>query len=422
MNKNSIIKKAGIAIVIPLLLQACLFILAISDSGIITALRNNSINNFKDKGYDKHAHIEEQMFQNGGHINKNVDNINSYILDTLEKKGLSTNELNSDYNTSKEILTSTSKYMMNIIKETHTTDVFLILDTIEANQENSELVEKHGIYIKNTDPLRNSKDGSDLYIEIGPRDIASDLKINTNSNWREKYTFNKNDSNNDFFYKPINEAKKHKNIYVRDFGYWGKPSIITNDNTKVITYSIPLINEEGIPYGVLGIGIDSNYISRFFKSNELNKIDGYAFFVENDEVNKNEFKLEDVIAIDNKNKALLENYKNKNIKIDKVLEDIYELKNEEDINDITYIFKKRLDLYNFNNKFLNEGMDIVLFLNDNNLFYQINRFENLLEVSILISTLVGIIISLVLVRRLTKPTIALAEKVRESNPREPLNL
>ena len=219
MNKNSITKKLAVAITIPLLLQVILFILMISGTGIIPPMKDNIINSFRDRGNDKHRYIQDQMLQNWSSINRQTKTVNMNILKNLEEKGLSTSELNSNVDISNEILTDISKYILGLVKNNYTTDIFIILDTKEEGQENIDLAEKEGIYIKDTDPTAKSKNNSDLYLERGPLNLANNLEIGINSQWESKYILNKGDPNNDFFYKPINEARKWE--YRKEFRILG---------------------------------------------------------------------------------------------------------------------------------------------------------------------------------------------------------
>lgn len=295
MNKSSIIRKVEIAVVIPLFLQAYLFVVTILDSGTISALRENTFNHFRERENVKYTYLEDYISQNWRRISKEVEDINADILDILESKGASTEVLNSNDELANEVLSSIAEDIMEIAQKNDTTDIFLVLDTVEQNQGTSDLMEKIGLYIKDTAPLDIAKDNSDLYMERGPIGIVHHLKIKTNSNWQEKYLLNKKESDSDFFYKPIDESKKYTNIDSRALGYWGKPTIITNPNLNVMTYSIPLMNSAGKAYGVLGIGIDLNYINNIFKEDVL--VDSYAMIVEDNKITENSVDLKDIINI-----------------------------------------------------------------------------------------------------------------------------
>ena len=420
MNKKSIIRKVELAVVIPLFLQACLFVFTILDNGAMSDLRKNALNDFLERGNNKHTYFEEHLLQNWSHISREAEDINKYILDILESKDASTDVLNSNECLANEVLSRISKNIMYIARENYVTDVFLVLDTIEPEQGTSELREKVGLYIKDAVPIESAKDNSDLYMERGPVELAHHLKIKTNSNWQKKYLLNKEESDSEFFYKPINESKKYKNIDSKTLGYWGKPSIITNPDLPVMTYSIPLINSEGRAYGILGVGIDLNYINNMFKEDAL--VDAYAIIVEDSKIAEESLALKDIINIDNTNEKLVKDYENKTIKIEKTLSHIYKIVSEENTKDANYIYRKELKLYNSNDVLEDEKWELILFTRENKLFKKINEIENDLKISALISTAIGLLIALILARKVTKPLRNLVEKVKQSNPREPIKL
>ncbi|MDU6853767.1 MAG: EAL domain-containing protein [Zhenhengia sp.] len=413
MNKNSIIKKVVVAITIPLLLQVILFILMILITGIIPTMKENIISSFRERGNDRHRYIQDQMLQSWSSINRKTKNINMNILNELEEKGLSTSELNSNVNISNEILTDISFHILDLARRNYTTDIFIILDTKEEGQENSTFAKKEGIYIKDTDPTAKSEDNSDLYLERGPINLANSLGINMNSQWESKYMLNKDEPNDDFFYKPINEAREFENIESEDLGHWGDSSIITNENNKVLTYSIPLINLEGDPYGVLGIGIDYNYVNNIFEDDENNQPNTYSIVSENGE------SYESATNID---EEILNKYKNREVKVKEISKNIYKLTNEIEEDEDVYIFKKELELYREHNRASDKKWYVVCFIGGDELFFQMYRIEDYLQFIIVISSLVSIGIGYIIARNVTKPIRCLAEKVRQSNPREPLKL
>ena len=266
------------------------------------------------------------------------------------------------------------------------------------------------------------KNNSDLYVERGSIELANHLKINRGSHWRSKYLVSEDELDDDFFYRPMSEARKYNNIEARDVGYWGRPSIITNENLKVITYSIPLINKEGEPYGIFGVGIDSVYINEFFEDDELDKGNAYAIVVENNERGESDFKTSDITSINNIDEVLIDEYKNSKVEKERDLNNIYRVINKEDRDKITYVFKKELEVYKDTNQFSNEKWSLVVLMEADKLFNQVNEVYAFLKLVIIASTLIGILIAIISIRNITKPIRVLVEKVRQSNPREPLKL
>ncbi|MDB2107221.1 EAL domain-containing protein [Clostridium paraputrificum] len=411
MNKNSIIKKVAVAIIIPLVLQAILFMLMISGTGIIPPLRDNIINGFKDRGNDKHKYIQDQMLQNWSSINRQTETVNKHILRNLEKKGLSTSELNRNVDLSNEILKDVSKYILGLVKNNYTTDIFIILDTKNEGQENIDLAEKEGIYIKDTAPLAKSKNNLDLHLERGPLNLVDNLEIGINSQWENKYILNKGDPNNDFFYEPINETRKCENR--KELGYWGKPAKITDENNKVITYSVPLINREGDPYGVVGIGIDLNYINKILNDDENSHPNTYSIMIEDYGLYGGDINID---------KEVLKKYKDIETKSKKISDNTYKLENEMNRKKGIYFFKKELNL-NINDSVVSDQKwYVVSSVTADKLFYPIYIIIKYNIFIMIISTLVAILIAYLIIRNITKPIRYLAEKVRQSNPRKPLKL
>lgn len=419
LKKNSIKRKVLIAMIFTLIVQASLFLFTVLCSGIMNTLKENSFDLFNDRINEKSDFFENQMMKYwSSNISTSRDRINSYILKTLKEKGLSTDELNSDNLIANEILKDVSEDILSMLRQSHTTGAFIILDT--KDKEDSDLIKKEGFYIKDFDPSYNLYDNQDLHMEIGSLEIADKFKLNLDKNWSKSCLFRKDrpQENLNFFYKPINEAIKNKNASIKysNLGYWSKPAEDAKENYKVITYSLPLIDVEGNPYGVIGIDMDLTYINKLFKETDLNKEYSYIIGIDDNYTNYNNILVGDGDGILDEQSNTIE-FDNKS-----VYKDIYKIKNIKNKDRNLYGSIGYLDLYDNNSPFIDEKWTVIGIVEKDILFGHINKLIKFLLLASIISTIIGIFVAIILGNRLTKPIRELSETVIKSDPQGPLEL
>ena len=89
-----------------------------------------------------------------------------------------------------------------------------------------------------------------------------------------------------FFYEPYTAGMAHTGVDMASLGYWSMPFILEDyemDNHKMITYSVPLVND-GVIYGVVGTEVSVSYLcNTYFRVQDLNRQQtaGYAIAVDN---------------------------------------------------------------------------------------------------------------------------------------------
>ena len=419
-KKNSIIKKIILLMMLILIIQSLLFVGIISISGIISKLNENTFNVLNDKVREKNSYLNNQMLQYWGNIEKNETIINSYILNELNNKGVTTTELNKDSNLANEILMGVSNEIIAMLREHSVTGAFIVLDTDENNQPKNEDKKKEGFYIRDLDPESNSQENLDLLIDRGSADIAEKYKIPMSSHWKSKVVLDEVNSiyERDFFYKPINEAKRNKNIKSKDLGYWSRPATLTEDTIQVITYSVPLIDNKGNPYGIIGIDLTVDYINKLLKKDDINRLDSYIIAVRDNE----KLDFDNVTGVGEIGETISQNFNNISFNVNKIYTDIYELKENENYKNTVYGCIKYLNLYNTNTPFDNEKWAVIGVSDKNNVLYYVNKLKTAIIISVTISGIIGILFALISGNLFTKSIRGLAKKVRESDPQEPLKL
>ncbi|SFD09513.1 EAL domain-containing protein [Clostridium uliginosum] len=415
-KNNSIIRKLTIPMIIALLTQSIFYVIIILCSGTLQSLKNNEFETFNETVTSRNNYLNNEMLNHWSNIDESEKNINGIILKTLEVNNLKVKDLDSDSEIKSEILSNVSKPLMHMIGENHVNGAFVILDDKTTNTYNNT-VEKSGIYIKDSDPIKNSLDNSDLRVKVGPNEVSKKMKISLDSSWTNNFHLNKD---MDFFYKPINAAKQYKDLPYNDLGYWSNIAGLSDALQPSITYTVPLLDNEGNPYGVLGVEIELEYMKTLLPYNEMdsNKNGSYIICVDTN----NDMKFKNVVSNGTIKLKGIEGLENITFEDKEVYKDIYELQDDEYIKNTTYSNIKYFNLYNYNTPFKNEKWALVGIIEKDSILYYINRFKYFLVLDLIISTLIGILIVYIAANRVTIPIRNLAKKVREDDPLNPLVL
>lgn len=412
-NRNSIIRKLLIPMIVIVIMQVVLFVSAILSSGIIDILQDNSFNILEQKIQSRSNYLQNEMLQHWSNVSESESLINNAILNKLENKGLTVNDLNNNVLLTTELLNDVSKDVIFMLRKNYVTGAFLILDN------NSE--EKSGLYFRDLDPNSNPSDNSDLLMERGPASVAKNLDIPLDTWWSNKFEFDPDNmsSPKEFFTNPINAAKANDNLSYKDLGYWSKPFSLNEKDIRIITYSIPLLDRNNKPYGVLGIAVSLNYLNSLLPYGEIDSTGKGVYLLAADD-NKN-MSFEKLMSTGPMINKIVGEEKNLQLDNKEVYNSIHELKTY-DSKKTVYACTKYLDLYNVNTPFYNERWTIIGLIQKDNLLYYSDRFKNLLTVTLIISSLIGIIVVIIAGGRVTRPIRNLAQDVKTSNPREPLKL
>ena len=126
---------------------------------------------------------------------------------------------------------------------------------------------KGGIYIRDTDPTANSDSNADLSLRYGPHDLVNQLGIAMDINWNPAVTVQQG---SEWYYSALQAVARYPYATRSQLGHWAPMHTLVGDqDPKIITYTQPLVDEAGVPYGVLGMELTETYLRRSLPYSEL---------------------------------------------------------------------------------------------------------------------------------------------------------
>lgn len=395
MNVNrkfkSLSSRFSLFTVIIIFFQSTLLIGTLVAGGVLKQTRENAFDSFRGKVVNRTKFIQSEL-------DNRWTNISPYVkeISTLLSNQNATQDLD-------EVLLQSSRTLVDMLRITGTTGAFLLLNDADIGDNKFS-----AIYLRDYDPKTNNELNNDLYLVMGPKEISRSLQIPMDRLW--KYEFELNDENGDFFQKPL-EATDYSNNSNK-LGYWSKPFKLNSSDEEIITYSVPIFDLSGDVYGVMGVEISLEYLKTQLPANELALQDslGYMLAIVNENSDfvtpllyKGAYQQRVFKGVD-KPKFLLENKEY----------EIYQLKNG-NISETIFSCMQPLALYNQNVPYEKEKWVVIGMMEENTLFLFLDRLKNIFMFSFCIALLFGVLAGYLFSKKLTKPIVCLAEKVRNND-------
>lgn len=398
INKNSIGFRLATLFVCIVLLQCIVMGVMLVAGGVISETEENSYSYFSSQVESRKANLESQiklMWTDFSTIPEQIAQAAAeYRINTpLEKQ------------TDDDLLRTLAPSLIELLKKTKTTGVFLILPNQNEDGQVGEDRFYSALYIRNLDPNQKGQDSYNLTLKAGPMDLKKTHNFATSDKWEYKLRLNEN---NEEFYKKTYENMQY-DVGGQLLHYWSKPFALYRDTTKVMSYSIPLKDSNNQEIGVLGVDISINYLYEFLPKADLVGDNSLGFIIaKKDDAQEN---LYPVIAKENLHGKVIDlnepiEYSEKNKGLN-----IYEITNTLNDNHI-FSCEKRMNLYSGNTPFAMEEWYLIGLMNKSELLKFPDRIASIMQWSLGATIILGIIASVFISKRFSKPIVRLADEVR----------
>ncbi len=267
--RTTMLTRLMIPMLFVFVLQAFVVVFMFLDAGILKKITQESYEGFNEKVRNNVAYIERDF------INKwtNLHFLENEIVSIVEAEALSNNintdTLLSNPDITDEILKKLFPYITQTLRENSVTGVFFVVNSSVKEKEGKNAFYP-GIYIRDKDPNTYLKNNEDLLFVKGSSEIAQFYDIGLGASWSPLFAIQpaSRKADDKYFTVPLKSAENNPSAELGALSYWCSPINSTRTNDKVISYSIPVIGENGLVYGVLGIDVSFDYLRKCFKFDE----------------------------------------------------------------------------------------------------------------------------------------------------------
>ncbi|MCI8668795.1 MAG: response regulator [Lachnospiraceae bacterium] len=214
--------------------------------------------------------LQNDMNQRWASVYEREASINASLEQFLKSNNMKLEEVLGSDEMKNELLKLVFPECLNILQNSSTTGVFLILTGADIQAAG----EFDGFFVRDSDPNTNPANYTDLLLERGSKHLSREWNIPLDTGWTTRFHMDGqgNNTSDNYFYEPWRAGAEYEEANTSDLGYWSLPFSLEKgkaDPYEMITYSLPL-RYEGRVYGVLGVEISSKSLNDYFPVEELN--------------------------------------------------------------------------------------------------------------------------------------------------------
>ncbi|MEG1848378.1 MAG: EAL domain-containing protein [Lachnospiraceae bacterium] len=369
-------------------------------SGILGRLDDNSKQIVKNFVATKQNDVERQM-ADWENIDASVEDISSIVTTMEQEENKDITTLLQDDARREIFLQRITRIVLRNLRDTKATESFLILEGTDGTDV------KEAIYLRDGNPLNNPRANRDILAEAGRSSLLMECNIALDSYWSAKITIPEKDQ---FYRKPLEAGEQYQNIAATNLGYWSTPLRLHENDSEIITYTIPLMNQNHQTYGVIGIGVNLAYLESKLSENQIS-IDPYSAYYLG--VTEDGEQYRTVLTAGSYYKSKLPSDSEVTVRPSED-EDLYHLrfdgKDEKTIAGI-----QPLKLYNSNTPFEQEQWALAGMVRGDVLHQASQTLKAVFSVAIALSFLLGVIGAIILTGALTAPLKVLMKSLSKAS-------
>ena len=400
-----------IPILIIVFVQGAVPFLSLIFSGIRSNMENAVIGLDSHTVENRKVVLENDMIEQWSSVYKESDSLSSALTKVLSNHQMDMQGFMGSGRVQEEYLETVFYDMVEVLQYNSTSGIFLVLGNDGDTDSEGEY---KGFWVRDSDPQTKTASRTDLLMERGSKVLSQNMSISLDTSWHTDFRFQGNGKRDadDFFYQPYITAENYVDSHtsMENLGYWSKPFILEDfykDNHKMITYSAPLVYDKTV-YGVLGIEVGVNDLTKFFQVKDLDSDLNAGFALVVDHGNGNyegiagEGALYDAVSRDGSDFVLEE----------PVQENLRLVQGAAIGKQQIYGLVSNLELYSRNVPYEDTQWALCGFVTEDSVYGLISDVYERILGAILGSALMAVILVYFLVQYTTEPVYHLVESVR----------
>ena len=255
-------------LLIMMLMESLLFVGFLVWGNVLTQFDQNASDVFVEEISNRAAYLKTDMIQRWGQLDWTQSTVEETVSAYLEERGISAEELVPGSEDTTALLGRLAPDLVSTLRRNTINGVFVVFHGNGGDpSQPQENAVKGGIYIRDTDPSANSDSNADLSLRYGPHDLVNQLGIAMDINWNPAVTVQQD---SEWYYSALQAVARYPYATRSQLGHWAPMHTLVGDqDPKVITYTQPLVDEAGVPYGVLGMELTETYLRRSLPYSEL---------------------------------------------------------------------------------------------------------------------------------------------------------
>lgn len=263
MKRNLTLRKQlSILLALIVCFQSIALVVALSVSGVFFMLDAEAVRLLNNTTETRMQTFNASIGQLVSNLAAEAKQMDQNLTMIANKYGQTLSELYLDDDAYDEAALAASKSLIAILDQNRVTGTFFVLN--RSNSKKDDFYSHSAVYLRNNTPEGALQHSQNYMLEIGPAFLLKSNPMTASIRWSLDMQFNEHQPTSDFYEKPLWAAKQYKNAEIERLGYWSKTMDLLKDNQKVICYTMPLLDEEGEGYGVIGIEMSLPFFSNSY--------------------------------------------------------------------------------------------------------------------------------------------------------------
>lgn len=398
-----------------LFVQMGIYLLVFQQGGVVGDTEKNAFSIFKERTANRKLYLENEMVQRWSNTREGESDVLAIVQQALEKSGASVAQLKEDPALCQQIVAQATPDLISMLRRNGVTDAFLVLDCPDGSRAYP------GVYVRDYDPSSFTAGNADLLLERGLPEVARENAIAMDSYWSALFHMNDETASEfQFFFKPLQAVDRtgRSRLENQYYYYWSGRFSLSSMDREILTYSIPLIWEDGTILGVVGVGVTIEYLAEQLKYEELDESRTGAYFLGVSVDGGKTYTR--VCASGPSYKAYFG--QNETVSVTPTEYDSIVTMDRESGKGTLYGAVQPLKLYNTNTPFVEEQWALIGILDSGTLLTFSRHIQGLLLISLGLSLIIGLVLVILAARAMAKPISTLATDLRRSDPDKPIRL
>lgn len=405
---KSMFQKMIAPIGIILIVQLLGFYLTLDLSGSMDKLKMEKYSEFRTTVYRRAERVSSILVDKRNLVNVYKEKLEESINEYLNEQQLTTRDLLYDAALNDDIILENADSIKEMLTSSGGSGAFLLLAGYGQTNE-----QRCGYYLRNT--KINSTDERYFTVLRGSENILNQVGFTSNKNWRSTFRIGETKDGN--YYSKIAKVLDGTNENV-SAGYWSPVYTMYGDDTQIITYTVPLLDQKGNIYGVLGVEVSVQMLVEELPYRELSS-GGYAsYYLVHKEKNTDSYSTVAVAATSGKditNKSGQVTYSG-----NKGIDNIYVM--DENLDGEYIGTPVDMEIYVSQSPFVAERWSVIGVMDEKELLAVYNKFFYLMYMVFLVVILIGVVGEWYLVFRFCYYVRHITYAIRTCTPEKPLEL
>ena len=398
-----------------ILVEIALLAGSVFGGGLISYMENNEIEVLHERVLNRQRYLQNEMLTRWSKVDSTAIKINQMTEELLQEGSISIDTLDDSSKDCFALMDSVIGSLINMLRSNKVTGAFIVLNTdnLEELTEKGIYKNKPGIYVRDYDPKSSYTDrNTDLLLEYAPTEIVKNMNISLDSGWKPQFAFEDMQQYGAYLYEPYQAAlgmDERTELEASDMGYWSEPYQLSANDQEAISYSVPMILENGTVYGVLGVELSLSYLEDMLPSEELKDKDAGSYLLG---IEKNSDTEITNVLISGSDYSMVNG--------DKKVTEIYTKNNRQliknNLDEDIYCDVEYLTLYNTNTPFEQQRWVLTGIVRGKNLFRFSSTVEKMLIRGTLATLIAGILGGILISLVISRPVTELTKSVRKMKP------